>query len=424
MNLRSASDVLILGGGAIGVCCAYYLHRAGCRVTVLDQGEIGSACSAKNAGLIVPSHIIPLAAPGVLSKGLKWMFHPESPFYLKPRVDWELLGWLWQFRKAATPQRMQTAIPVLHSLLQESRRLHDELAATEALDFSLAREGILMVCESEEGFEEEKAAAEIARKTGVRVELLDAAQLHRLDAATPANAIGAVYYPDDAHFDPAVFVQALRRYLEQGGVVFRPHTRATGFDVEGRRIRAVRTEAGTLAAGIIVLAAGSWSGRLARELHLRLPLQPAKGYSFMVPGQKPMPRIPAILSEARVVLTPLPQGLRVAGTLELGGMETSVNMRRVAAMRRAVMAACPDMHVPDISRDQVWAGLRPCSPDGLPYIGRAPRHDNLLIATGHAMLGMTLAPATGKLVAEIVCDTEHEIDLTALQPTRFASGGD
>lgn len=414
----TARRVVIIGGGVIGVCSAYYLARAGCRATVVEQGEICSGSSYGNGGLIVPSHSIPLAAPGVWLKGLRWMLDPESPFYIRPRPDPTLLAWLWQFRRACTPAHVARALPVIRDLSYASLALYRELAAIPGLEFGYRQEGALAVFRTHEGAEEAATEARLLGEHGVRAEVLDAAGVRALEPALAPGAVGGIRFPDDAHLIPDVFVRGLAGVAQALGVRIMPGTEALGFKRDGRRIVAVETTRGDVEADELVLAAGSWSPGLAAALRLRLPIQPAKGYSVTYRRPANGPRIPLILGEAKAGVTPMGQRLRFAGTLELAGLDLSINRRRVSAIVRSAARYLTGVEALELL--EIWRGLRPCTPDGLPVLGRPERFDNLILATGHAMIGVSLGPITGKLVAQLACGERPAIDLNALSPDRFA----
>jgi D-amino-acid dehydrogenase len=413
------NDVLVLGGGAVGACTAYELSRAGAQVTLVERGEIGHQCSLHNAGLVVPSHIVPLAAPGVLKQGLKWMLDPDSPFYVQPRLDPGLLSWVWHFRRAATPARMYRSIPVLRDLLRAARALFDDYAALPGFNINLTPNGLVMLFRTGRGERALVEEADLAHRMGVEARVLDSTGLEALHAGVPFLASGGVYFPHDAHLDPGRFVVELRSLLEREGVRILASRTITGAIHNGRAVTGVRCDGETLQADAYVVAGGAWSPQIVSSLGLRLPMQPGKGYSVTVPDQGLRLSIPLILSEARVAVTPLNGAARYAGTMELAGFDLSMNRRRIHAMLMAVplyLDTTPPHPGPPA---ELWAGLRPCSPDGLPYIGRFRRFPNLVAATGHAMLGITLAPVTGRVVAELLSDRQVSVDITMLAPDRF-----
>jgi D-amino-acid dehydrogenase len=415
--MREPKTALVIGGGVIGVCAAYYLARDGVTVTLVEKGDIAAGSSYGNAGLVVPSHSIPLAAPGVWWKGLRWMANPESPLYIKPRLDGELLRWLLRFRAACTERHLHRAVPLLRDLGYESRALYRELATVAGLDFGYRENGVLQVFRTEKGLAEGVHEAEVLTSAGILVRPLDAAAARALEPALAPSVVGAVLFADDAQLVPDAFVTGLAHVAEKLGVQVRRSTEVIGLRMARGRIVAVETTRGDLEADAIVLAAGSWSPDLVRPLGLRLPVQPAKGYSVTYRRPPAGPRIPLLLGEAKMAVTPMGDTLRFAGTLELAGLDLSINRRRVDALVRSArdyLAGADPLEVLEI-----WRGLRPCTPDGLPIVGRPAGLQNLLVATGHAMIGMSLGPVTGKLVAQLVSGERPSIDVAALSPDRF-----
>ncbi|MGH7494907.1 MAG: NAD(P)/FAD-dependent oxidoreductase [bacterium] len=418
--MQNQKDVLIIGGGAIGICTAYYLWKNGANVAVLEKDEICSGCSYGNSGLIVPSHIIPLAAPGMIAKGLKWMFDPESPFYLKPRFDLDFFSWLWKFHTSCTREHVQRSIPILHELLVTSASLYDEIARAKLFDFGLRKKGLLQLYRTEKEFRADLVVAERARQAGLQVSALNPDQIHALEPKVRTRAVGGIYYHSDAHLEPANFVRHMSHYLAQQGVSIRTHTEVLKLKASRNRLMSVQTSSGEFTGNEIVLAGGAWSTQLLQPLRMKLPLQAGKGYSITISASQEIPSIPFILHEARVGITPMNGKLRFAGTMELAGLGPAINQRRVRAILKAVPEYFYDWDpLPQMATAEIWGGMRPCTPDGMPYIGRFLRYPNLIAATGHAMLGIALAPVTGKLISEIVLGKQPAIPLTALRCERF-----
>jgi D-amino-acid dehydrogenase len=411
--------VVVIGAGVIGVCSAFYLARRGYKVTIVDRDEPAhEGCSFGNAGMVVPSHFVPLAAPGMVALGLKWMWNPESPFWVKPRLSPELLGWGWKFWRAASADKVAQAAPLLRDLHVASRSAFEELSS--AGDFGLVKKGLLMLCQTEHTLEEETKAAELARQLGIPAEVLDARAAAKLEPGVRMNIAGGVYFPNDCHLSPARFMHSMRERLTKSGVEFRWNTDATGFQRNGNRIEAIETAQGTLSGDEFVLCGGSWSSMIGRQLGLTLPMQAGKGYSLTLPKPRLLPEICAILCEARVAVTPMGSNLRFGGTMEIAGLNEDINPVRVQGIIKSALKYYPDLRAEDFAGVKPWCGLRPCSPDGLPYLGRPARLSNLTIATGHAMMGLSLGPVTGQLVAEIHSNAKVSIDISQLNPDRYS----
>jgi len=413
------TQTLIIGGGAIGICCAHYLNELGRKVLLVEKNDICSGSSYGNAGLIVPSHSIPLAAPGVVGQGLRWMFQPQSPFYIKPRLDLELLAWLWKFYGACSLDHLHQSIPLLHELHSASLDLYEALAKIENLDFSLEKKGVLELFISQKGYDKAIKDVRLIKEYGIENRILQKKELIEFIEGIRTPAVGGAYLPYDAHLIPDRFVQQLARHIDKMGVRLLTSCEVLDFEGTGRRITRVKTTRGDILAEEIVLAGGSWSAEIARHLQLNLLMQPAKGYSITFRRPAKCPSLPVSLAEAKVVLTPMEDTLRFAGTLELAGFNQSVNLVRVQAILNAVKAYFPDLDPDSLELLEIWRGLRPCSPDGLPYIGRPARYDNLIIATGHGMLGISLAPITGKIVSQLSADEKPALNIEALSTERF-----
>lgn len=419
---HSSKRVLVCGGGIVGLSCAYYLARDGWAVTVVERNPEGAdSCAQGSAGYVSPSHVIPLAAPGMVWKGLKWMLSSRSPFYIKPRLDADLIRWGWRFARACTPEHTRRAAPVLRDLCLGGRRLFVELAGTTGQAFEFRQEGLLNLCKTQEGLDHEAhGLAAIANELGVEARVLDARQTAELEPGTRLDVAGSVYFPIDAHLSPRKFMPAMLGLLRNLGVRFQWGTRANGWRTEGGRVVAVQTMRGELAADEFVLAGGSWSAEMLAGLAVRLPLQAGKGYSLTL--ERPRFRLtkPMILTERRVAVTPMGDQLRFGGTMEIAGHSDRVRPERVEQIIAAAQFFLPEFTAADFAGIKPWFGYRPVSPDGLPYIGRFGRHPNLTAACGHAMLGVTMAPITGLLVSEVLGGKPPSVPLDLLNPDRFA----
>lgn len=412
-----STHVTILGAGVIGLSTALYCARRGMQVTIIDQKTAQrDGCSFGNAGMIVPSHFIPLAAPGMVQLGLKWMWNPESPFYIKPRLDLDLLSWGLHFWKAATAQRVAAAAPILRDLSLLSRQCFENIG----LDFGLVKKGLLMLCKQQQTLEEEAHMASQANALGIPAQVLDAKATAALDPNVTIDVCGSVYFPKDCHLSPTRFISALETELTRLGVQFLWETEVKSFKVEDRTLRAINTTRGQIEGHEVVLCGGVWSADLAKSLNLKLPMQAGKGYSLTLPQPAQLPKLCSICTEARLAVTPMDGTLRVGGTMEMAGINESITQRRVRGITRAFPQYFPAFKESDFAEVKPWSGLRPVSPDGMPYIGRTRRWKNLTLATGHAMMGLSLAPATGKIVSDLLAGENPPVSLDLMSPDRFA----
>lgn len=410
--------VVIVGGGVIGLCAGYYALREGLPVTVLERDEHRTAsCSIGNAGMVVPSHFIPLAAPGMISKGLRWMFDRESPFYIRPRPSAELARWGWLFHRHSNRRHVEASRELLRDLNLESRRLFHELAGEG--DFGLVDRGLLMLCETAKGLDEEAEVAAEAAEIGVEAVVVDAAEAARIDPGVEMDVAGAVHYRQDCHLHPARLMALLRqRIVEMGGTI-EYGSQVDRLEFSGGRVTAVRVGDSRYEGRHFVVAGGSWSSRLLRQIGMKLPLLPGKGYSLTLGSPPQMPELCSIFCEAKVAVTPLGGVLRFAGTMEIGGLDLDIDPARVHGIVKSVSRYFPQFSEENFDGVTPWAGLRPVSPDGLPYLGRVDGLGNLVVATGHAMMGLSLGPVSGRLVTDLLVGADSFRPIDSLAAGRF-----
>lgn len=400
------------------MCSAYYLTKEGYQVDLIDKGDFSTGASFINAGYIVPSHFISLAAPGMINKGIKWMFDSSSPFYIKPRLDLEFFKWALNFKRSATAEKVEEAIPVLKNINLRSRQLYEEILSSSDFDFHYSKEGLLMVYNTLEGEQEELHVAERAVREGLEAERLDNAQLRRLQPSFAQDVIGAIHYKCDSHMTPQVFMQNMKQWLETQGTRFHPGQEVARINSRQGSITSVETDTTTFEADEFVIASGCWTSSLTHSLGLRIPIQGGKGYSTNV--YRPLSiDIPAILVEAKVAVTPMDGFTRFAGTMEFSGNNSVIRKNRVEAIAQAVTRYYPEISISKEEKDAAFSGLRPVSPDGLPYIGRSVRYKNLSIGAGHGMMGWSLGPITGKLIAQVITGEQPALDLKPFSPDRF-----
>jgi len=408
---------IVIGGGIIGLCTAYYLQKEGHEVTVIDQSGMDEGASYVNAGYISPSHIVPLSAPGIVKKGIQWMFDPSSPFYVKPRLDADFLRWAWAFNKSCTHKHVNRSIPVIRDIAVFSHELFEEIEKEPGFDFHFEKKGLLMLCKTEKMLEEEIKVAQLARDVHLESKVLNKEELRVMEPLVSEDVIGATYYSCDSHTTPQEFMNNMKKHLLAQGVEIKANEKVLDIQIKDGAIGKVATSQGSYMADEYILAAGSWTGFIAKKLGMRLLLQAGKGYRINVNRETKI-SLPAILAEAKAAVTPMNGFTRFAGTMEIAGISDTINPVRVKAIAKAAQDYYQDMSITQEEIEDASSGLRPLSPDGLPYIGRTQKCPNLTIATGHAMMGWTMAAGTGKLVAEIISETKTSLDLNPLSPDR------
>ncbi|TWR25111.1 FAD-dependent oxidoreductase [Mucilaginibacter pallidiroseus] len=413
------ANVLIIGAGIVGLSSAYYLSKAGHQVTILEKGDLGDNCSFGNAGMIVPSHFVPLAAPGMLQQGIRWMFNSKSPFYVRPSLNPDLISWGVKFMKNANEGHVERSAKPLRDLALLSKSLYNELSQQPGFDFGLSDKGILMYYKTDKAAEEEAHLAHKGLELGLDMAVLNADECRQLQPHLKLNVMGAVHYRCDGHLYPNKLIADLIAYLEKAGVKIMRNHEVTAVQTSGSKITALQAGNKQWQADEYVIATGSWSPAVAALAGIKAPLMPGKGYSFMVKEPQQRLQIPALLCEARVAITPMNGSIRYGGTMELDRINTRINMNRVKGIVEAIPQYLPDLKPEIPAEKDIWFGFRPSSPDGLPYIGRNKKYGNLVLATGHGMMGLGLGPATGKLVSEIVDEAALSMPIDAFSANRF-----
>lgn len=415
MNQRK--EILIVGGGVIGVCIAYYLSAEKHDVTLVEKNQLCSGSSYGNAGLISCANPIPMAEPGVIKKGLRWMLDADGPFYIKPRLDPALLRWVLGFRAACREKPMRRAIDVTLAMGRISKQLSAALSAEDKLSFGWQKKGRMLVYQNNDSLKDGIETLNFLNPYGVVGEILDSDGARERDPNLRPSVVGGIYYPDYEHVLPERYVKGMARMAEERGAALKTDTEVIGFETAAKRIAKVVTTRGDFKPDQIVLAAGSWSPVIAKDLKLKVPIQPAKGYSITVKRTPGCSTIPLSLADHKVAVTPMGEQLRFSSNLELVGYDPSINRRRIAATRRAVNRYLAG--IDELELIQIWSGFRPNTPDTLPIIERNQKYANLILATGHDMLGMTHSLITGKLVSEIVGGRKPSVDLEPFRLGRF-----
>ena len=416
MEKRSC-DVLVIGGGIIGMSSAYELSQRGYKVIVIDKGDIGYGCSYGNAGWITPCFSMPLPMPGMLLKSVRWLLDPESPLYIKPQPSFMLMNWLVRFLFSMNYKHMHRSVAALTELSKISLDAYSQLNE-KSPTFGFEQKGLLMAAQTQAGLDYAIKEMNLVSEHGVPGRQMNAEETRNFEPALTGLLTGAVYFPKEAHAEPLQVVQTLRKFVDNGKneVLEKAELYDFGFKSDGS-IDHVKTTRGDIRATNYVLAAGSWSAHMGKALDLRIPVLGGKGYSMILKPFSKTPKVPLMLVERKVAVTPRANTVRVAGTIELVNQDFTITQRRVNAIIKGAKAF---MDIPDEPEKlELWRGLRPCTPDGVPIISRSKRHKNLVIATGHQMLGLQSGMGTGRLVSDIISESQPVVDLNPFRDGRF-----
>lgn len=414
-------EIAIIGGGISGVLSAYYLHKKGYKVSVFDSSKIGVECSYGNAGLLVPSHFETLSNPTVLKKGLKWMLNPNSPFFLKPRLDLDLMKWIIKFNSFCTQKHVDRNKKFLKDISFYSISLYEELTKSPDFSFDLKQSGLLMMCKEEKTLKGEEKLAKEAIELGLDVDILDQAALKKLEPNASFDVVGASFYKDDAKVQPYDLIKAIKEFLENDGVDFYQYCKISDINIEGSKVVSIKDDKDNeYFADQFVFTTGVFTSQMAKKFNLDIPMQGGKGFSFVVDKDDSLDfSTPMILAEEKVAVTPYDSYVRFGGTMMICGDDVSIVDRRVNNIRKAANSYINNLEIKQNDIKDIWAGLRPCSPDGLPFIGRVTNIQNIVVATGHAMLGVSLGAATGKIVSDLVDETKTDIDIEKMNLYRL-----
>jgi D-amino-acid dehydrogenase len=409
ISSMSVDRVVIVGGGVIGLACAYYLRREGIEVTILDSRTIGSGCSHGNCGYVSPSHILPLTERGAVGVALKSLFRKDAPFRVKPRLDPVLWLWLLRFALRCNVPSMLQAATARHALLSSSRALYTDLIESEGLECEWQQRGLYLVFGTEAAFRKYAETDRMLRdRFGTAAEHIGAKEMLKREPALRETIAGAWHYSGDAHLRPDRLLASWRRLLERRGVNIREDCMFEGFVGKGGNAAAVTTSAGKLRGDAFIIATGAWTPKLNSELGCRVPIQPGKGYSITMPHPTQTPSTPLIFAEERVAVTPMQSAYRLGSTMEFAGYDTQMNVERIEMIKRVAAQYLRYPYTEEVQEE--WYGWRPMTFDGVPFIDHTPRFSNVVVAAGHNMLGLSMATATGKLVSEIVLGKEPHID--------------
>jgi len=414
-------NVIVAGGGIIGLSSAYYLQQAGYNVTVLDRSDFLDNCSYGNCGYVCPSHFIPLATPGIVKQGLKWMLNSLSPFYVQPRLSRSLIDWGLKIMKSATKEHVErSAVPLRDIALLSQQEYEQVWFKQPVFDVAYEHKGLLEIFQTPEAAEHAHHTVEKAHDLGLDATLLKYDELQAKEPHTRINGLGAIFFKCDAHLYPNRLMEVLISLLRSRGVNLVPNEEVLRFETANGAVKRVITSKQAYTADAVVLATGSWSREVAAQLDTRLPLMPGRGYSVTLENSPYHVNYPAILVEGRAAITPMDGNkIRFGGTMEITSTSTPPRYNRVQGILNAVRRFFPEFDVPMPPAEKIWYGYRPCSADGLPFIGRLKRYNNVVVATGHSMLGLSLGAGTGKLVSEMVEGRATSIDVSPFSVERF-----
>lgn len=411
--------IIIVGGGINGLCASYYLQKSNHEITIIDRGNISDNCSFGNMGFLSPSHFVPLASPGIISEGLKYMLNSTSPFYIKPRLNLPFLQWAHSFYKNSNQKTVEKNSPHLSNLLNLSRRLMNEIRDEIGDVFEMEEIGCMMMCHEKKAFEEEIKLSKAAKKFSLEVEILNREELQKREPDVELDIYGAVLFKNDAHIHPGKFMVAMKSFLEKKGINFQLNTTVTGFKKDHKKIAEVITNKGDFAGDEIILSPGSWLPVVAKMAGVHLLLEGGKGYSYTYDHVEKNIRYPAILVDGRCAITPWGHKLRIGGTMEFSGNNNKILLKRMEGIYKSVQLFYPGLKIDFPPEDKIWTGLRPVTPDGLPYIGKTENFGNLLISGGNAMLGISEGAGSGLIISDIVDKRKTPIDINAFKVGRF-----
>jgi D-amino-acid dehydrogenase len=412
-----SKKVLIVGGGIIGICSAYFLKKEGFDVTIVDKSGMNAGASYINAGYLSPGHIIPLASPGVISQGLKWMFDSSSPFYIQPRLNTAFVKWLYAFNKSCTEKNVKNSIKPIIDLSVFSQKLLDQIKSENQMSFHYEKKGLMMLCKSEKHLKKEEEVVKRAVESGLSAKMLSPQDIKLIEPNIKIDTIGAAYFKSDHHTTPGELILELKKFITENGVKCLKNTEIESFDIDRDRIKSVTVSGKSVKFDEYVLSAGTWTSEICKKLGFELLLQAGKGYSINHHKETGL-TCPAILVEAKCAVTPMNGFSRFSGTMEISSINNKLRMNRVNAIADSVESFYPSIKISETEKNNAGFGFRPISADGLPYIGRINKLKNVTIATGHGMMGWSMSTGTGKIISEIISDKKTSIDIDRFNPNR------
>jgi D-amino-acid dehydrogenase len=412
------SKVIVIGGGIIGLASAYYLRKKGCEVVVLEKGEPGAACSRGNMGWICPTLSEPVPAPGLVKTTLKWMMSPDSPLYIKPTIVPSLFPWLYQFWRNCNEAAFEKGYDAGLMLSRETFNLFDELEREKQVKFEMHRKGLLFVFLKENLVEEKFSELQMAAKIGLPLpEIKTRSEVLDMEPALSNSIVGGLYLPAERHVRPESLSKGLCKWLVENGVEVKTNCEVRDFILQEGKMTGVRIDHEVVEGDQFLLTTGVWTHQLLKYLDLKIPMTAGKGYSITISNPSTTLNHPLYLGDSKVGLSPFHDAIRIGGTMELSGINTSMNMQRISSLEKSVSKYLKSSIT---GTKKVWVGMRPMTPDGLPILGRVPTFNNLYVASGHAMNGISMSLATGVTMADLICDSQSPINMTPFSPARFS----
>lgn len=409
---------IVVGGGLIGAASAYYLSQSSWQVTIVEQNRFGSGCSHGNCGFVSPSHVLPLAVPGAARMAMKSLLKPNSPFAIRPRLDIPLWSWLWRFMRRCNERDMLESAAGIRPLLSSSRTLYDQLFASESIDCEWQARGLLFVFRTAAALHEHiEADKRVDAPFNLLSKRFDSESLLALEPALKPGLAGGLLYENDGHLRPDRLMSGWRTVLEGRGVRILEQCKVAGVAGDLGTVRTLATSQGPLAADAFVFAMGAWTPLLNKHLGCKIPIQPGKGYSLTMPRPAVCPTYPLLLEEDRVAVTPMQSGYRLGSTMEFAGYDARLNPKRLDLLRRGASQYLREPYCEPVLEE--WCGWRPMTYDSRPIIDRSPAWSNVWIAAGHNMLGLSMAPATGRLIAELINGEPPHIETRPYSANRF-----
>ena len=413
------SKVVIIGGGIIGLSSAYFLNQLSYDVTVMDRGNLDDNCSYGNAGYVCPSHFVPLASPGIVKQGLKWMFNNKSPFYIQPRINKDLFNWAIHFIKNSSAENVRRSAIPLRDIALLSQYEYETWASLPGFNFSYVEKGLLDAFQTEKGEHDAQQFVKAANNLGLETLLLTKKEVEQMEPNLTMNIKGAIYFKCDAHLTPNLLMKNLIKILREKGVKFLTEKEVTNLNAKENLLTSLSTIDEEISFDHFVVSGGVWSRDLLKKIKLNVPMVGGRGYSFNLDNAEYKINYPIILHEGKVAVTPMDDKVRFGGTMEITSENAPLNLNRVTGIIESVRKFFPGIKIPELQKKDIWSGYRPCSADGLPYIGNSSVYKNLTIATGHSMLGLSLGAGTGKLVSQIIHGDKLSMDISAFNPERF-----